>query len=235
MVLTPDTPNEAFLREVDENLRRDQMESFARKYAIWIVLALILFLAAVGGFLYWQKYKQDRASAQSEQLIKIYNDIGAGHTDNAKKQLATLDNSGNGIVRSLALLTEAAIALDGDDRATALGKYRTLAGDSGVPKPYRDLALIRQTALEFDQMKPQDVVTRLAPLTKAGEPWFGSAGEMTAMAYLKEGNKAAAGKLFAAIAADKGTPATLRSRAAQIAGTLGIDASAELPQTLQQE
>jgi hypothetical protein len=35
--------------------------------------------------------------------------------------------------------------------------------------------------------------------------------------------------MFAAIAADQGVPDTLRSRAAQIAGTLGVDASASLP------
>ena len=54
MALTPDTPNESFLREVDENLRRDQLESFAKAYGKWLIGAVILFLAAVGGYLFWQ-------------------------------------------------------------------------------------------------------------------------------------------------------------------------------------
>ena len=49
------------------------------------------------------------------------------------------------------------------------------------------------------------------------------------MALLKQGKRNEAGRLFAAIAADKNVPDTIRSRAVQIAGTLGIDASASLP------
>jgi hypothetical protein len=94
-----------------------------------------------------------------------------------------------------------------------------------LPKPYRDAALIRQTALEFDQMKPDEVIVRLAPLAKPGEPWFGTAGELTALAMVKQGKKQEAGQLYAAIAKDSGVPQTIRARAVQIAGTLGVDAS----------
>ena len=79
------------------------------------------------------------------------------------------------------------------------------------------------------------MISRLEPLAKAGNPWFGSAGEMTALAYLKQGKKAEAGRMFAAVAADKQVPRTIRSRAVQIAGTLGVDASASLPALEQQD
>jgi hypothetical protein len=230
---TPDAPNEAFLREVDENLRRDRMENFAKTYGKWLIAAVVLFLAAVGGYLFWQNQQQEKAAAQTEELTSIYNDIGAGKVDAAKKRLQPLEKADNDVVRALALLTEAAIALDSNDRAAALAKYRAVSGDTGLPDAYRNLALIRSTALEFDQMKPQDVVSRLGPLTKPGEPWFGSAGELTAMAYLKQGQKDKAARLFAAIANDKQVPDTIRTRAAQIAGTLGIDASAAIPQPAQ--
>ena len=69
----------------------------------------------------------------------------------------------------------------------------------------------------------------MEPLAKVGQPWFGSAGEITAMAYLKQGKKTEAGRLFAAIAGDNQVPESIRSRTAQIAGTLGVDASAALP------
>jgi hypothetical protein len=52
---------------------------------------------------------------------------------------------------------------------------------------------------------------------------------MTALALIKEGKNAEAGQLFATIAKDKDAPDSLRSRAVQIAGSLGADASAALP------
>ena len=235
MVLTPDTPNESFLREVDENLRRDQARDFAKKYGGWLIAAVVLFLAAVGGWLYWQQYQQKQAEAQSEELTKIYTQIGAGQTKQAQQGLQGLESSGNSVVRTLALLTEAAVALDANDKATAIAKYNAVANDSHAPQPYRDVALIRSVGMQFDQMKPEDVISRLQPLTKPGEPWFGTAGELTAMAYIKQGNKAAAGKLFAAIAADNNAPPTLRSRSAQIAGTLGVDTVAPPSPSSQQE
>jgi hypothetical protein len=227
LVQTPDAPNEAFLREVDENLRRDQARHFAQRYGKWLIAAVVLLLAAAGAYLYWQDYKRKQTEAQSEELAAIYTDIGAGKIAPAKARLQALEDSHSEVIRALSLLTEAAIALEGNDRNTALSKYRAVS-EADVPEPYKDLAVVRATALEFDSLKPEQVIARLEPLSKPGEPWFASAGEMTAMAYLKQNRRQQAGKLFAAIAADSQAPESARSRASQIAGTLGVDASAAL-------
>jgi hypothetical protein len=131
-------------------------------------------------------------------------------------------------VRASALFTRAAFALQQNDTKTAIATYKSISDDSSLPQPYRDAALIRGTALEFDQMQPDQVIARLQPLAKAGNPWFGSAGEMTALALIKQGKKQEAGQLFAAIAKDKTVPQSIRDRAIQIAGSLGVDASAAL-------
>jgi hypothetical protein len=83
--------------------------------------------------------------------------------------------------------------------------------------------------MEFDTLRPEQVIERLRPLAKPGNPWFGSAGELTAMAMVKQGKKNEAGRLFAANAADRQVPESNRARSVQIAGTLGVDASASMP------
>ena len=225
MALTPDTPNESFLREVDENLRRDRMRDVARRYGVWAIGGLVLFLAAVAGWIYWQERQKQRSAGQSEELSAIFTDIGSNRLANAKPRLEALQTGGNSVVRATAILTQAAVALEAKDRKTALAKYKALA-EADVPEIYRQLGLIRATSLEFDSIKPEDVIARLQPIAKAGEPWFGSAGELTAMAYLKQGQRQPAARMFAAIAADQAVPESLRSRATQIAGTLGVDATA---------
>ena len=227
MAQPPDI-SETFLREVDENLRRDQLRDFARKYGNWIIAAVILFLAASGGFIWWQQHQTKISEGQVEQLSTIYRDIGAGNATKAPQQLDQLAKSGSKAIRASALFTGAALALQQNDHKLALAKYREIAGDSGLPQPYRDAALIRQTALEFDQIKPDEVISRLQPFAKPGNPWFGSAGEMTALAMIKQGKKDEAGRLFAAIAKDKSVPDAIRARAVQIAGSLGVDASTAL-------
>ncbi|MDQ3246520.1 MAG: tetratricopeptide repeat protein [Pseudomonadota bacterium] len=228
MALAPDS-SENFAREVDENLRRDQARDFAQKYGRWLIVAAVLLLAAVGGWLYWQHRQDQQAQRQSEELSQVYGDIARNQMQTVPPRLQALGQSDNDVIRASALLTEAALALEKNDRATALNRFKQISGDGSLPQPYRDLAIVRSTTLEFDTLKPEEIIARLQPLAQSGKPWFGSAGELTAMAYLRQNQPERAGKLFAAIAADPQVPATMRSRAVQIAGTLGVDASASLP------
>ena len=225
----PTDPAESFVREVDENLRRDQAQDFLKKNGPWIIGAVLLFLAAVAGYLYWQDRQQKAAEANTEKLNELMTQIGGGQIAASEKQLPALAESKSEAVSAAARLTHAALLLDKSDRKDAMEEYRAVANDKDLAQPYRDLANIRLTALEFDQIKPEDVIARMDAMAKPGNPWFGSAGELTAMAMLKQGRKSEAGRMFAAMAADKQVPDTIRSRAVQIAGTLGVDATASLP------
>ena len=218
--------NETFLREVDENLRRDQLRDFFKENGSWLVVAVVIFLAASGGIIWWKQHSVQRNETQVEKLAQIYKDVGGGNVGQAPQQLDDLSKSGSKAVRASAQFARAAIALQQGDTKLATATYTSIANDDGLPKPYRDAALIRQTALQFDQLQPQQVISRLAPLAKPGEPWFGSAGEMTALAMIKQGNNQQAAQLFAAIARDQGVPEALRARAVQVASSLGVDAGA---------
>lgn len=227
MAQPPDI-SDTFVREVDENLRRDQIRDFARHYGSWLIVALIIFLAVCGGLIWYQQHKHARAEAQVEQLAQIYKDIGTGNTAKVPQQLDQLAESGSEAVRASALFTRAAFAIQQNDLKLALAKYKMIESDSSLPQAYRDAALIRETALQFDQLQPQQVIARLQALAKPGNPWFGSAGEMTALAMIKQGKKQQAGQLFATLAKDQDVPDSLRQRAVQIASSLGADTTAAL-------
>jgi hypothetical protein len=224
----PPDITDTFVREVDENIRRDRLRDFFRNNGSAIVAAVILFLAVCGGVIWYQQHRQQQAEAHVEQLAQIFKDVGVGSTAQAPQQLDSLSKSSSKAVRATALFTRAALAIQQNDNKLAIATYKKVGDDSSLPQAYRDAALIRQTALEFDQLQPQQVIARLEPLTKPDSPWFGSAGEMTALALIKQGQKQKAGQLFAAIAKDKDAPDTLRNRAIQISGSLGVDASAAL-------
>ena len=191
MAQPPDI-NETFLREVDENLRRDQLRDFCEE--LWRLAdrrASSCSLLASGGFIWWQQHQvQQLGEAGRAARRSLSRTSARARPRKRRKQLDELSKSGSKAVRASALFTRAALALQQNDLKLATAKYREIAGDSGLPQPYRDAALIRQTALEFDQLQPQEVISRLQPLAKPGKPWFGSAGEMTALALIKQGKKA---------------------------------------------
>jgi hypothetical protein len=229
----PPDIGDTFVREVDENLRRDQLRDFFKAYGSWLIAAVILFLAASGGLIWWRQHQQQRSQGQVEQFAALLKDLGAGNNSQASHKLDELSQSGSKAVRASALFARADLAIQQGDIKTATATYKSAADDGGLPKPYRDAALIRQTALEFDQLQPQEVISRLEPLAKPGEPWFGSAGEMTAMALAKQGKSREAGQLFAAIARDNTVPSSIRDRATQLAASYGVDISTVLPSQAQ--
>lgn len=222
MALTP-TDNEAFYREVDEELRREQVQNLFRRYGILIIVVVALFLAAIGGFFWWQNYQERQAAKQAEELSAIYTEIDSGKMKEAGPRLDKLVQDGNEGYRMAALLTKAAIAADAGEDAAAIAAYRQIAGDEDAAPVYRDLALVRQTALEYDKLAPAVVIERLKPVAVEGNPWFGSAGEMVAIAYLKQQKPELAAPIFAAIAKDQTVPPTIQSRAVQMAQSLGVD------------
>jgi hypothetical protein len=229
----PPDITETFVREVDENLRRDRLRETAKRYSGWLIVAVILFLGASGGWLYWQDYRAKQSEKAVDQLAQIYTSISKGQIGAAPAQLDALSNDRSKGVRASALFGRAAVAVEQNDTKLAIAKYREIAADASLPAPFRDLATIRQTALEFDSLKPDQVIARLAPFAKPGNPWFGSAGEMTGMALIKQGKNADAGRLFGAIAKDKQVPDSLRARSVQMASSLGVDASSAMPQAAQ--
>ena len=203
MALTPDT-GETFLREVDENLRRDQLRTMARKYAPLWIAAVVLLLAAVGGWLYWQdKQKKDAAEDSEAAGPGLYRHRRRQAGDGA----AAARCAGRGAAPTRSAHRPCSPAPRWrSSRTTARWRSPNITRSrttKGLPAPYRDLGLIRATTLEFDGLKPDQVIARMEPIAKPGNPWFGSAGELTAMAMIKQGKKLEAGRLFAAVAADQ--------------------------------
>ena len=138
-------------------------------------------------------------------------------------KLAVLAKADQAGYRAMAQLVEANLLGEDGETKKAIAIYAKVAGDDSLPQTFRDLALIRQVSAEFDAIPPQQVIDRLKPLATAGHPFFGSAGELTALAYMKMGKDNLAGPIFAQIAKQEDAPQTLRSRAQQMAGALGID------------
>lgn len=219
--------NAALLQEVDEAVRKDALDAIARRYGLWIVGAIVAALLALGGYLLWQDRQRDAAGEQSEKLVAAFEQLKAGQPKAAETALMAIKADNAPAYRAAATIQLANMKAEQGDRKGAAAMLAALAADDSIDRALRDLALIRQTALELDTIKPELVIARLAPIVGQTDPvsaWFPSAAELTALAYYKAGRFKEAGELFARIARTKDIPAQLQSRAVQMAGMLGVDA-----------
>lgn len=249
MALTPKNPltredklaqrraaeDDVLLREIDEAVRKSELEDFGQKWGKLLIAGLVLLMLAFGGYLYWQSRQEAELERQSEQLVAALDQVEAGNLKTAYDQLEPLAIGAEGVAGANARLLRAGIASQQGRADEAAKLFGEVAGDDSAPQAIRDLARIREVTTRYDSMKPAEVVAALGPLAAPGNPFFASAGELVAHAYLDMGKKAEAGALFAQIAQEEGAPEGLRSRARQMAGLLGVDAITDVDTLLEEQ
>jgi hypothetical protein len=216
--------DDVFLREVDDALRQDEALGVLKRYGVPIAIVLIAALLALGGYLWWREAQSSEAAARGEEMTKALDQVEAGRLDQGSRLLDPVIKDADDGSLAAARLMRGGIALEQGRADQAAREFAAVAADAAAPKPFSDLATIREVATRFDTLPADQVVSRLKPLAVPGNPWFGSAGELLGIAYMKQGRNDLAGPLFASIARDQTVPETLRRRVRQLAGLLGVDA-----------
>lgn len=220
MALTPQN-NDAFFREVDENLRQDQMIAAARRFGPLIGALVVVALIALAGFLWWRAHQAQQAALASETLNPALASLESGGVAANQPALTKLAAGPRPAYSAAARFALADSMIAKGDMVAATTTFDAIAGDSAVPQAQRDFATIRAVQLQFDTLSPDKVIDRLKTLAIPGNPYFPSAGEMTALSLLKLGKKDKAGALLVAIVKDPNTPSPMRGRMAGLATNLG--------------
>ena len=229
-----DREQEMLMREVDEAVRTDEALVAAKKWGLPLGIALAVGLAAFGGWLYFKNASETDLEGESETIVTALDEFEAGNDGIADEELAGLSQDASPGARASATMLRAGIALNQGRTDDAVALFQSVADNPDAPGPMRDAAALRAVGANFDDRDPQDVIDRLGPLATADSAWFGSAGEMVAMAYLAQGREDQAGPLLVSIAKDEDVPQSLRARARQMAGVLGFDAIEDVEETLEE-
>ncbi|MEM6826564.1 MAG: tetratricopeptide repeat protein [Pseudomonadota bacterium] len=235
---TPEKPtlspeDEVALREIDEAVRQDDAAEFAKTYGVAILSVLTIVLVGLGGYLFWNSQVEAGLEAQSEEIISVIDHAQSEDFTSVETLTTPLLDAETAGVRTSARLLQAATAIETDDPARAVELYAQVASDEAAPQALRDMARLREVATNYDERDPDDIISKLSDLAQPGNPFFGSAAEMTAMAHLEAGNFEEAGALFATIAKDENAPESLRDRALQMTGQLGVDAVENVEELLE--
>lgn len=224
MAVKPKSESDTFLREVDEELRRERVSGFVTRYGTWIIVGVVALLAAIGGWIWYQHQQNVRAGEYAEKLVQVSDQLEQNNAGAAAGTIDELIDSGNPAYRVAGLFSRANAQIATNSLPAAIGTLKQIVADESAPQPYRDAALIRQTLLEFETIPPEQVVERMRPFAAAGNAWHGTAGELLAAAYIKQNKPQDAGRVFEAMARDQAVPDSIRQRAVQMASTFGIDA-----------
>jgi hypothetical protein len=199
-------------REVDEEVRREQLKKLWQRYGNYIAAACIVLVVAVGGWRgneWWQGKKAAESGAAFEQAVAL---ADSGKREEAEAAFARLAIDGTAGYRVLARLREAAQIARTDPKA-AIKAYEEIAAEGGADQVMRDFAALRAGYLLVDTSSYAELKAALEPLTGANRAFRHSARELLALSAWKAGDTAAARQWADTILADPQSPPGTRNRA----------------------
>jgi hypothetical protein len=210
-------------REVDEEVRREQLKKLWDRYGNYVVVAAVLLVAAVAAwraYMWWEAKKAAETGAAFEAATTL---AEAGKRGEAEAAFAKIAADGTAGYRHLARMREAAELAQSDAKA-AIAAYDQIAADRAVGPVLQDLAALRAAALLIDTGALQEAQRRLEPLAANDRTFRHTAREFLVLAAWRAGDTAAAKRWFDLIMTDAQTPAATRSRVEMLMA-LGAGAS----------
>jgi len=198
-------------REVEEDLRREQLRGLWDKYGIYVLglaAGIVLATAAVVG---WRAYSENQAekasAAYEEALAAAQADEGA-----AADLFADIAEKSPAGYAALARLQEAAALAEAGETDKAVAAYEELAA-SGSDALLTGLAQIKAAALVMSETSYDDMQLRLGPLAGEGLPWRNFARELLGLSAYEAGRYEESQAHFEEITNDAAATPGLRDRA----------------------
>ncbi|HEX3954648.1 MAG TPA: tetratricopeptide repeat protein [Stellaceae bacterium] len=206
-------------REIDEELRRDNLLKLWSRYGRYIIAAVVLVVIVAGGVVAWRDHQTSLRQAQASRYSRALSLVRDNKDSDAASLFGKLAQEGGGY-GVLGDFERAQLLAKGGDRKGAVAAYDQIAANSSVDPAFRDLAVLLSVMHGLPDMEAATAIERLKPLTASGNPWRVSALDLTAAAKLKSGDRSGALDIYKQLADDLTAPQGLRARAAELAAAL---------------
>lgn len=207
-------------REIDEELRRDNLLKLWARYRWYVVGFVAVALIIAGGIVAWRDHQASERRAEATRYAGALSLARTGKEADAAKLFSGLAQSGGGGYGVLAAFEQAELTAKAGDRKSAIAAYDRLAKSSELDPEFRDLAVLLSVMQGLPDEDAKAAIDRLQPLTAEGNPWRASAFELSAAAKLKAGDRAGALAIYKQLADDLSAPQQLRARAAEMTAAL---------------
>ncbi|MCP4315537.1 MAG: tetratricopeptide repeat protein [Hyphomicrobiales bacterium] len=205
--------DDSFIREVDEELRSDQMKSIWKRFGKYIIGIAVLIVVGTGAFRGYEYWTKSEASRSGDAFLAALNLAREGKQYEALTALRELEKDGYGSYPALARMRAATVLADAGDNDAAISDFSTIGSDSSVPAAVRDIARIRAAYLLVDSGSYDDVSVQVESISGADNPMRHSAREALGLAAWKAGELTQARQWFEQIVGDTGVPAGITQRA----------------------
>lgn len=205
---------DSFIDEVTDEVRRDALYGYIRRYG-WLAVSAIVLL--VGGAAYNEYNKASQRSAAQAAGDSVLAAMGEDDPQARAAALAGVEAEGSAVAVT-ALLTAGA-QQEASDFVGATATLQALAVNPDVPEIYRDLAAFKAALLPSDELAVRKAA--LETLAQPGAPFALLAQEQLGLMQVEAGDNDAAIATMRMILEDAAATRGLRERAQTLIVALG--------------
>ncbi len=220
---------DAFLREIDEEVRRERLAKLWDKYGVLVLGAAAAIVVGIAGWNWYQSYQRSQAARAGAQFAEVTKLLADGKTQDATRGLEQIVSEGPDGYAQLATLRLAAQARKDGKPDQAVAHYETLSKNSSADDLLRGFAQLQIAALKLDTSDWTQTKNRLTDLVKDESHWKYAARELLGLAAFKAGKFDQARDLFTQLLASAATPTSIRQRAQLVMALLSRQATAGSP------
>ena len=202
---------DSLIREVQEELRREQLTRLWQRYGTYIVAAAVLLVLAVAGYKYREYDRISTAEASGARYEAAVRLAADGKPEEGQKTFEALARGSSAGYATLSRLQIAAAAAKAGRTTEAVATYAAIAGGASDAL-LRDYATLQAAVLSLDTADWTQMQNRLNDLANDRNPWRASARELLGLAAYKAGRLEEARKEFERLLGDKATPPSMVER-----------------------
>lgn len=208
-----DNQSDQFIREVDEELRREQLKSIWDRYGSYVIATCILIVAITAGYRGWGWWQDREAARQGDVFLEAVNAQARGEVSEADALFADLLEGGRGYAL-LAKLQLAGALSEAGKSDEAIAAYDEIADTAGADEVTRDLAKLKAALLLLDAGDGTAAVSKVEGLAESGNPWRHAARDILGTIAYNQNRLDDARGYFQSIQSDVESPGSARGRAA---------------------
>ena len=212
---------DSFIEEVSEEVRRDRLYGFFRKYA-WVGILAVVTIVGGTAFLEFQKAK---AKAKAEALGSAI--IMALEVSDEKERAEVLGNIevSNSEAKSVVALLLAAEEISLQNYDAASRNLNAISDDLSISQIYRDMAKFKFLLISHNRLEDELLLAGFEELASPGNPFRLLAEEQIALLTLKDKDYDNAIDILKSILDDAELTDTIKQRVSQLLISLDVDPS----------
>lgn len=186
---------DAFIQEVDEDVKNDNLKVLWNKYGAFIIAFVVIAVSAAVSFDRIKSWKEMQNQRRTEEYMATAQ-FNAEKPDDTIAALQTMSQKNQGIFSDFARLQIANVLLSQDKVDDALIVLENIVNDAQVNSEVKHIALIKLASYKLDDMDKNSFETLLAPLTAENNSWAPIAKDLLAMSAIKNGDIETARKIY---------------------------------------